>query len=61
MRANGSYAFAARTGTFFRASAVGLPGAAAPLCAQLGPALGVPCVNPTTNGFTVQSRVVRKR
>jgi len=61
VRANGSYAFAAKTGTFFRATAVGAPGAAAPLCAQLGPALGVPCVNPTVNGFTVQSRVVRKR
>jgi hypothetical protein len=61
VRANGSYAFAAKTGTFYRATAVGAPGAAAPLCTQLGPALGVPCVNPTVNGFTVRSRVVRKR
>jgi hypothetical protein len=60
-RANGAYTFAARTGTFYRATAVGAPGAAAPLCTQLGPALGVPCVNPTVNGFTVQTRVVRKR
>jgi hypothetical protein len=60
-RANGSYTFAARTGTFYRATAVGAPGAAAAVCTQLGPALGVPCVNPTVNGFTVQTRVVRKR
>jgi hypothetical protein len=62
VRANGSYTFRAKTGTFFRARAVGAPGAAAPLCTQLGPMLApTPCVNPTVNGFTVQSRVVRKR
>jgi hypothetical protein len=61
VRANGSYTFRAKTGTFFRATAVAAPGAAAPLCTQLGAGLGVPCVNPTVNGFTVQSRVVRKR
>jgi len=59
--ANGAFTFRAKTGTFFRAQAVASPGAAAPLCTQLGPALGVPCVNPTVNGFTAQSRVVRKR
>ena len=62
VRANGSYTFRARNGTFFRVTAVGAPAAAAPLCTQLGPALApIPCVNPTVNGFTVQSRVVRKR
>jgi len=41
---------------------VAAPAAAPPLCTQLGPALApVPCVNPTVSGFTVQSRVVRKR
>jgi hypothetical protein len=62
VQANGSYTFRAKTGTFFRATAVAAPGAAAPLCTQLGPMLApIPCVNPTVNGFTVQSRVVRKR
>jgi hypothetical protein len=60
--ANGAYTFRARVGTFFRARAVAAGGAAAPLCTQLQPLLGsVPCVNPTVNGFNVQSRVVRKR
>lgn len=60
--ASGAYTFRARTGTFFRASAVAAPAAAGPLCTQLGPALApIPCVNPTVNGFTAQSRVVRKR
>lgn len=60
--ANGAFTFRARAGTFFRARAVAAGGAAVPLCTQLGPALApVPCVNPTVNGFTAQSRVVRKR
>jgi hypothetical protein len=59
---NGRFTFRARAGTFFRATAVAAGGAAAPLCTQLQPLLGgVPCVNPTVNGFTAQSRVVRKR
>jgi hypothetical protein len=61
VRANGTYSFTARTGTFFRANVVASPGTAAPLCTQLGPMLGVPCVNPTVNGFTAQTRVVRRR
>ena len=49
-------------GTFFRADAVAVGGAAPPLCAQLQPALGsVPCVNPTVNGFTAKSKVVRRK
>jgi len=59
--ATGAYSFRARAGTFFRASVVAASADAAPLCTQLGPALGVPCVNPTVNGFTAQTRVVRKR
>jgi hypothetical protein len=59
---NGAFTFRARAGTFFRARVVAAGGAAAPLCTQLGPAFApVPCVNPTVNGFTAQSRVVRKR
>jgi hypothetical protein len=62
VRANGTFTFTARTGAFFRATAVTTTAAAAPLCTALGGALSpVPCVNPTTNGFTAQSRVVRKR
>ena len=61
VRANGRFSFTARTGTFFRVRVVARPGTAAPLCAQLGPALSVPCVNPTVTGFTAQSRVVPKR
>lgn len=60
--ANGSFSFKLKSGTFFRVTAVAAPGAAAPLCTALGPALApIPCVNPTTNGFTVQSRTIRKR
>jgi hypothetical protein len=61
VRANGTFTFAARTGAFFRATAVTTTASAPPLCTALGGAFApVPCVNPTTNGFTVQSRVVRK-
>lgn len=61
-RANGSYSFRARTGTFFRMTVVAAPGAAPAVCATLTPALGgIPCVNPTSNGFTATSRTIRKR
>jgi hypothetical protein len=61
-RANGTYSFRARTGTFFRAMAVAAPAAATPLCAVLaGQGLPVPCVNPTVNGFTASSAIARKR
>ena len=60
--ASGRFAFRARTGTFFRATVVAPGGAAPALCTQIQPLLGgAPCVNPTANGFTAQSRVVRKR
>jgi hypothetical protein len=65
VRATGSYSFRARAGTFFRARAVAATAAAAPLCTALGTALTAlgnpPCVNPTTSGFTAQSRFARKR
>jgi hypothetical protein len=63
-RANGSYSFRAKSGTFFRATAIASGAAAAPLCTVLGAALtplGIPCVNPTVNGFTASSATVRKR
>ncbi len=60
--ATGKFTFKAKKGTFFRARAVAASGTAAPLCAQIGPLLApVPCVNPTVNGFTVQSKTVKKK
>lgn len=58
----GQFTFRAKTGTFFRAAAsVGRtspPG----ICFVLEPFLRpIPCVNPTLNGFSVQSTTVRKR
>ena len=58
--ANGKFTTKFAAGTFFRADAVAAGAAAPPLCAQLQ--LGtVPCVNPTVNGFTAKSAVVRKK
>jgi hypothetical protein len=60
--ANGRFAFRARAGTFFRANAVAAAGASPGVCTQLQPLLSAArCVNPTANGFTAQSKVVRKR
>jgi hypothetical protein len=60
--ANGKFTLKAKTGTFFRATAIATSGSAAPLCAQLGPALApIPCVNPTVNGFTAKSKTVKKK
>ena len=59
--ANGAFAFKAKTGTFFRATAVAASASAAPLCTALAALLPAPCVNPTTNGFSVQSKTVKKR
>jgi hypothetical protein len=65
-KANGTFTFRARAGTFFGATAVAASASAPALCTTLAPlfaALGnpPPCVNPTTNGFTVQSKTIRKR
>jgi hypothetical protein len=60
--ANGNYTFRAKAGTFFRARVVVPSVAAQPICTALAQALQpIPCVNATINGFTAQSRVVRKR
>jgi len=61
VRVSASGKFTARfaVGTFFRADAVATSGAAPSVCAQLGGT--TPCVNPTVNGFTAKSKVVRKR
>jgi hypothetical protein len=60
--ASGAFTFKAKAGTFFRATAAAAAGPAPQVCTQLQPLVGtVPCVNPTANGFTVHSKVVRKR
>jgi hypothetical protein len=58
--ADGTFTFRARAGTFFRARAVAAPGPAPWVCQRI-PSPTDRCVNPTANGFTAQSRVVRKR
>lgn len=57
----GQFTFRARSGTFFRATAV-VPRSSPPgLCFVLEPFLRpIPCINPTLNGFSVQTRVQRK-
>lgn len=60
--ATGAFTFRAKTGVFFRANVTAAVAAAPAVCSALTAAIApVPCVNPTTNGFTVQSRVIRKR
>ena len=59
--ATGKFVYRAKVGTFFRAKAVATSAAAPPLCDQLAAGLPVPCMNPTVNGFTVQSQVVKKK
>jgi hypothetical protein len=60
--ASGALTFRAKTGLFFRANVVAAAAAAPAVCTVLTAAIApVPCVNPTTNGFTAQSRVIRKR
>ena len=60
--ATGKFMFRAKTGDNFQARALAAPGSAGPLCTQIGPLLApIPCVNPTVNGFTALSKVVRKK
>jgi len=60
--AAGRFTLRARSGVFFRARVVAPVGVATAACTALTPAIApVPCSNPTSNGFTAQSRVVRKR
>jgi hypothetical protein len=60
--ASGSFTFRAKRGTFFRVTAVATTADAGPLCTALSAALApIPCVNPTTSGFTVQSNTVKKK
>jgi hypothetical protein len=60
--ASGAFTFRAKSGIFFRANVVAAAAAAPAACTALTPAITpIPCLNPTSNGFTAQSRVVRKR
>jgi hypothetical protein len=59
---SGNFTFRARSGVFFRANVNVGAALAQPLCEDLAAAIApVRCVNPSINGFTAQSRVVRKR
>ena len=58
----GRFTFRAKTGTFFRATASVGRSSPPGICFVLEPYLRpIPCVNPTLNGFSVQSRTIRKR
>lgn len=60
-KADGSYSFRASRGTFFRARAIAASSSAGPLCQLLTPQLGgIPCVNPTVNGFVALSAIVKR-
>jgi hypothetical protein len=57
----GQFTFRAKSGTFFRATASVGRSSPPGLCFVLEPFLRpIPCVNPTLNGFSVQSRTIRK-
>lgn len=58
----GQFTFRAKSGTFFRANAV-VPRSSPPgVCFVLEPFLRpIPCINPTLNGFSVQTAAIRKR
>jgi hypothetical protein len=60
--AAGTYTFRARTGDVFQARVVAGSIAAPPLCQLITAQLqGIPCINPTANGFTAKSGSVHKR
>ena len=61
-KGSGTYSYNAKVGKYFRVKAIAPAAAAAPLCAALTPLLGgIPCVNPTVNGFTAQSPAVARK
>lgn len=60
--AAGTFSFRARNADVFQARVVAGTIAAPPLCTLIGPQLqGIPCVNPTANGFTAKSRLARRK
>ena len=57
----GQFTFRAKSGTFFRGTASVGRSSPPGICFVLEPFLRpIPCVNPTLNGFSVQSRTIRK-
>jgi len=57
----GQFTFRAKSGTYFRATASVGRSSPPGICFVLEPFLRpIPCVNPTLNGFSVQSRTIRK-
>jgi hypothetical protein len=60
--AAGTFSFRAGAGDVFQARVVAGSIAAPPLCQLISAQLqGIPCVNPTANGFTAKSASVKKR
>jgi len=60
--AKGTFSYKAKSADSFQAIATGAPIAAPPLCQLLTPQLnGIPCVNPTANGFTAKSGLAHKK
>jgi hypothetical protein len=63
--AKGLFVFKAKSGDVFQARASAPPTSAPQVCQLLQPLLtglgGIPCVNPTANGFSVKSAAVNKK
>ena len=60
-KADGGYAFTyGKKAAFFRTRAVVASSPAPALCTKLQPALPVPCVNASLNGFTALSSIVKR-
>jgi len=58
----GTFSFRARNANFFQARVAAGTIAAPPLCTAITAQLqGIPCVNPTANGFVARSTIVRKK
>jgi hypothetical protein len=58
----GTFSFRARSGDAFQARVTAGSIAAPPLCQLISAQLqGIPCVNPTANGFVAKSATVKKR
>ena len=60
-KADGSYAFTyGKKAAFFRTRTIVASSPAPALCTKLQPALPVPCVNASFNGFTALSAITRR-
>jgi len=60
--AAGTFSFRAKTGDVYQARVAAGSISAPPLCQLITPQLqGIPCINPTANGFTATSGLARKK